>query len=132
MNVFILGKILGSLRPLRISEAVGFCIAVLTTWCYGDIIKAEVMAVTKKTRLGLYLEDEITRRRIKVAAAKRNMSTTAYCTQAIKERLVRDGEMVDKGDGDRKVLLARMDRLKQEIGPVSMAAAELIEAGRRI
>lgn len=87
--------------------------------------------MTKKARLGLYLEDEIMRRQIKVAAAKRGMSTTAYCTQAIKERLMRDGELVDKADGNKKALLARIDRLRQEIGPVGMPAAELVKAGRR-
>jgi len=87
--------------------------------------------VTKKARLGLYLEDEVIRRQIKVAAAKRGMSTTAYCAQAIKERLVRDGEISDKADGNRKALLARMDRLRQEIGPAGMPTAELVEEGRR-
>jgi hypothetical protein len=91
----------------------------------------EVTAVTKKARLGLYLEDEIMRRQIKVAAAKRGMSTTAYCTQAIKERLMRDGELIDKADGNKKALLARIDRLRQEIGPVGMPAAELVKAGRQ-
>ena len=87
--------------------------------------------MTKKARLGLYLEDEVIRRQIKVAAAKRGMSTTAYCAQAIKERLVRDGEISDKADGNKKALLARMDRLRQEIGPVGMPTAELVEEGRR-
>ena len=87
--------------------------------------------MTKKARLGLYLEDEAIRRQIKVAAAKRGMSSTAYCAQAIKERLVSDGEITDKADGNKKALLARMDRLRQEIGHVGMPAAELIEEGRR-
>lgn len=87
--------------------------------------------MTKKARLGLYLEDEIIRRQIKVAAAKRGMSTTAYCTQAIKERLMRDGEIVDKSNGNKKALLARIERLRQEIGPVGMPAAKLVKAGRR-
>lgn len=87
--------------------------------------------MTKKARLGLYLEDEAVRRQIKTAAAKRGMSTTAYCAQAIKERLVRDGEISDEADGNKKALLARMDRLRQEIGPIGMLIAELVEEGRR-
>lgn len=87
--------------------------------------------MNKKARLGLYLEDEAIRRQIKVAAAKRGLSMTAYCTQAIKERLVKDGEIIDKTDGNKKALLARMDRLRQDIGPVGMLTAELVEAGRR-
>jgi hypothetical protein len=91
----------------------------------------EVMAVTKRARLGLYLEDETIRRQIKIAAAKRGMSTTAYCTQAIKERLVRDGEISDKVDGNKRALLARIDRLRRDIGPAGMPAAGLVEEGRR-
>lgn len=87
--------------------------------------------MNKKTRLGLYLEDELMIRRIKVAAAKRGLSATAYCAQAIKERLVRDGEISDKTDGNKKALLAQMDRLRQEIGPVGMPTAEFIDEGRR-
>ena len=89
------------------------------------------MAVTKKARLGLYLEDEAIRRQIKIAAAKRGVSTTAYCTQAIKERLMSDGEISDKADGNKKALLARMDKLRREIGPVGVPVAELVEEGRR-
>ena len=75
---------------------------------------------------------EAIRRQIKLAAAKRGLSTTAYCAQAIKERLVRDGEISDKSDGNnKKALLAGMDRLRQEIGPVSLPAAELAEEDRR-
>jgi hypothetical protein len=59
------------------------------------------------------------------------MSSTAYCTQAIKERLMRDGEITDKADEDKRALLARMDELRQEIGPIGMPAAELVEEGRR-
>jgi len=89
------------------------------------------MAVVKRARLGLYLEDEAIRRKIKVAAAKRGMSTTAYCTQAIKERLVRDGEISDKADETKKALLARMEHLRREIGPVGVSTAELVREGRR-
>lgn len=87
--------------------------------------------MTKKARLGLYLEDEVTRRQIKIAAAKRGMTTTAYCIQAIKERLARDGEILDKSDGNKSALLARIERLRQEIGPVGVPTAELAKAGRR-
>jgi len=106
-------------------------IADLTTWCYSVTITVEVMAVTKKARLGLYLEDERIRRQIKVAAAKRGISSTAYCAQAIKERLVRDGETADKADGNKKVLLGRMDSLRRKIGHVGVSTAELVKEGRR-
>jgi hypothetical protein len=86
----------------------------------------------KKARLGLYLEDEEIKRRIKTAAAKKGVSTTTYCTEAIKERLVKEGEMSDDAIGNKRaLLLARMDDLRQQIGPIGMSTSELIEEGRR-
>jgi len=87
--------------------------------------------VTRKARLGLYLEDETMRRQIKVAAARRGMSSTAYCTEAIRDRLVTDGEIAGREPGARKMLLDRMDNLRQEIGRVGISAAELVAEGRR-
>ena len=86
--------------------------------------------MANRTRLGLYLKDEEIKRQIKVAAAKRGMTVTAYCAQAIEELLMRDGEGRAK-DVDRNNLLSRMDKLRQEIGPVGVSTAELIEEGQR-
>ena len=73
--------------------------------------------MTKKARLGLYLEDEEIKKQIKVAAAKRGITATDYCAQAIEERLIRDGERSAKDKGkDEVALLSRMDKLRQEIG----------------
>jgi len=85
----------------------------------------------KKTRLGLYIQDEEMKRHIKVAAAKRGISTTAYCAQAIKERLVREGEISDKADVKKKTFLSRMNELRQQIGPIGTSTAELVREGRR-
>ena len=88
--------------------------------------------MTKKARLGLYLEDEEVKKQIKVAAAKRGITATDYCAQAIEERLIRDGERSAKDRGkDEVALLSRMDKLRQEIGPIGMSIAELVEEGRR-
>jgi len=85
-----------------------------------------------KARLGLYLEDEEIKRQIKVAAAKRGMTVTDYCARAIEERLIKDGERRDEGVGKNKMaFLSRMDELRQEIGPIGMPTAELVEEGRR-
>ena len=88
--------------------------------------------MTKKARLGLYLEDEEVKKQIKVAAAKRGITATDYCAQAIEERLIRDGERSAKDRGkDEVALLSRMDKLRQEIGPIGISTAELVEEGRR-
>jgi hypothetical protein len=39
--------------------------------------------MTKKARLGLYLEDEEIKKQINVAAARKSISTTAYYAEAI-------------------------------------------------
>ena len=89
--------------------------------------------MVKKARLGLYLEDEEIKRQIKVAAAKRGISTTAYCAEAIKERLKKEGEAVSTDEEYKRklALIARIEELRKEIGPVKMTAAELIKEGRR-
>jgi len=88
--------------------------------------------VAKKARLGLYLEDEEIKRQIKVAAAKRGMTTTDYCARAIEERLMKDGERDNNNEArDKAALLSRMDKLRQEIGPIGAPTAELVEEGRR-
>ena len=87
--------------------------------------------MAKKARLGLYLEDEDIKRQIKVAAAKRGISTTAYCAQAIEDRLKREGELNDMTTKNKLALLSQMDNLSKEIGPIKKIAAELIKEGRR-
>ncbi len=44
------------------------------------------------SRLEIYLPDEETRRRVKLAAASRDQKISAYCTEAILERLEQDEE----------------------------------------
>jgi hypothetical protein len=85
--------------------------------------------MSKKARLGLYLENEDVKKRVKIAAAKRGLSTTTYCVRAIKDQLRRDGEVSD--DTDKTTLLARIDKRRKEIGLLGMTARELVETGRR-
>lgn len=90
----------------------------------------------KQARLSLYLKDDNLRRQIKIAAAKRDMSITDYCTKAIKEQLIRDGEMplqeVPPSAREDKLSLSRkMDKLREEIGPIGISVSELIKERRR-
>jgi hypothetical protein len=90
------------------------------------------MEVVRKARLGLYLKDEEIKRLIKVAAAKRGLTTTNYCAQAIEERLRKDGEITAGNiEEDKMALLSRMDKLSEEIGLIGVSTAELVEEGRR-
>ena len=79
-----------------------------------------------RTRLGLYLKDAETKRQIKVAAAKRGMTTTAYCARAIEERLIRDGERNTKEVDKKTAFLSRMDKLRLEISPVGLSVATIV------
>ncbi len=93
--------------------------------------------MAKKARLGIYLDDEETKRQIKIASAKRGVSITDYCAEAIEERLIRDGEMSTVNrksrttEGGKLALLEKMDRLRNEIGPIGVPTSQLIEEGRR-
>ena len=90
-----------------------------------------VIQVAKKARIGLYLENESIKEQIKIASAKRGTSTTAYCEEAIKERLIREGEISDKEDISKKALLSRIDELRRKIGPIGVPVSELVREGRR-
>ena len=93
--------------------------------------------MAKKARLSLYLEDEKFKRQVKVAAAKRGLAVTDYCAEAIEERLVRDGERSmgksrsRNANKEKLAFLARMDKLRQVIGPIGVRTSELVEEGRR-
>ena len=66
----------------------------------------------KKPRLGIYFENEEIKRRLVIAAAKRGISTTAYCTRAIEEQLVRDGALGDLAA--KKEYIAKIDKIREE------------------
>jgi hypothetical protein len=85
--------------------------------------------MVKKTRLGLYLENEDVKKQIKIAAARRGLSTTAYCVQAIEERLRKDGGL--NREAGKKTMLTHMDRFRKEVGALGTTAAELVKEGRR-
>lgn len=92
--------------------------------------------MAEKARLGLYLVDEDIKRQIKVAAAKRRMTVTDYCAQAIEERLIQDGERsLDesrfRNRDDLRTFMERMDQLRAYIGPVGVPTTDLIKEGRR-
>ena len=90
----------------------------------------------KRARLSLYLRDDKLRIQIKVAAAKRGLSISDYCMQAIERQLLQDGEVSVRdvyvsSENHRSSLIARMDRLRGEIGPIDMPVTDLIKEGRR-
>ena len=93
--------------------------------------------MAKKARISLYLEDEEFKRQIKVAAAKRGIAITQYCAEAIEDRLIEDKERTiaecksETLKKERADLAARMDRIRELIGPIGVETWELVEEGRR-
>ena len=87
--------------------------------------------MAKKARLDLYLEDEEIKQRIKNASAKRGISMTAYCEEAIKEKLVKEGELSDKERERRRAVLARIDERRRNIGSAGSSVSEPVKESRR-
>ncbi len=93
--------------------------------------------MVKKARISLYLDDEEFKRQIKVAAARRGVAITEYCAEAIEERLIKDKERSiaecksETFKKERAELAARMDRIREQIGPIGVKTWELVEDGRR-
>jgi plasmid stability protein len=53
--------------------------------------------VVRTARLNTYLPDPEVRRRVKVAAARRDLSVSEYCVRAILRQLAEDGEWPPEG-----------------------------------
>jgi len=93
--------------------------------------------LTKRPRLNIYLGNSELRRRIKIAAARRDLSITDYCTRAITEQMIRDGEAVGYETAatdaarDKERILEEMDELRRRVGPIGVNVTELIHEGRR-
>jgi hypothetical protein len=83
----------------------------------------------KRPRLGLYYENELIRKRIENACARRGISTTAYCTRAIEESLVRDGELGTPAE--REQFIAEMDKIRSNMGPIGIPTSEVTKRARR-
>ena len=90
----------------------------------------------KRARLSLYLPNDDIRRKIKIASAKQGISISDYCVKAIQRQLMDDGELsvreVYASTKEHKASLTdRMDKLREEIGPVDIPVTEMIKEGRR-
>jgi hypothetical protein len=83
----------------------------------------------KKPRLGLYYENDLIKRRIEFASARRGISTTAYCTRAIEECLVRDGEL--GSPEERKKYIDELDKRREVLGPLGIPTSEITRDPKR-
>ena len=91
------------------------------------------MSETTQVRVNIYLDDPVLKREIKVAAANQGVSLSAYCVDAIREKLsrARSGAIV-RSELEHRETAAALDRLRTEIGPIGISVRELIDEGRRM
>ena len=83
----------------------------------------------ERARINIYLDSPETRGRIRVAAARRGMSISAYCAEAIRRQL--EGE-TEEPDRERMLRAARrMDRNRLRTGRIGIPVSELIREGRK-
>jgi hypothetical protein len=90
-------------------------------------------------RLNIYLDHDL-RKQVKIAAAQRNISISAYCVEAIRERLATDAAKLEavqvdgrnvKAKAERIAAAQALDELRCQLGPIGVTVSELIAAGRR-
>ncbi|HEY66594.1 MAG TPA: hypothetical protein G4O02_18750 [Caldilineae bacterium] len=83
-------------------------------------------------RLNIYLDDPTLREKIKIAAARRGITLSAYCLGAIRQRLAEDGLLPSRDrELDPRAAAQALDRLRRQIGPIGVPVRELIAEGRR-
>ena len=66
---------------------------------------------TRPARLNIYISDPSVRRQVKMAAAKRDLSVSAYCLRAITTQLMTDGEQ--PGEERSKLVRAAVDEARR-------------------
>jgi len=87
-----------------------------------------------RARLNIYLDDARLRRRVKIAAARQDLSVSEYCLRAIKSQLAREGiEEEEKKKPSTPGPVARARKFQQETfkGRVfTISSADLIHQAR--
>ena len=87
-------------------------------------------------RINIYLNDPDLRTRIKVAAARKGVTISAYCVDAIRQRM--EEEALDDNSTTRKdhtlspgLAAQALDDLRKSIGRIGVPVSALIAEGRR-
>lgn len=83
-------------------------------------------------RLNIYLDGPDLREKIRIAAARRGVTLSAYCLEAIRHRLAEDGLLpASEAKIEARAAAQALDRLRSQIGPIGMPVRDLIAEGRR-
>jgi plasmid stability protein len=83
-----------------------------------------------RRKISIYLNDPELRRRLKVAAAQRDISVSAFCEAAIRAELQK-GEQVDAALEAARKAAGRLDEKRARIGRLDVETWELVKVGRR-
>jgi len=84
------------------------------------------------SRLNIYVDDASLRQQVKIAAAQRGVTLSAYCVEAIRRRLVEDGlGPACSSSGGPKAAARALDVLRRRVGSLGVPVRDLIAEGRR-
>lgn len=88
--------------------------------------------MAERARLHIHLERSL-HRRLKVAAAQRDMTLTEYTIEALKHQLALDGGFQKSAAWQQKARAAAraLDRYGRRIGRIGVPVTDLIREGRR-
>src|SRR6266511_1345546 len=88
-------------------------------------------------RLNIYLDHPDLRAQIKIAAARRRVTLSAYCVEAIRERLAEDGLLprhtstTQEPPSSPGAAAQTLDEIRRRVGRIGMPVEDLIAEGRR-
>jgi hypothetical protein len=80
------------------------------------------------SRLSVYLDDPSLRETVKIAAARRGVSISAYVLQALRDQLSREGLLHDERTAQEVARV--LDALRAQVGPIGIPVRDLIDEGR--
>ena len=84
----------------------------------------------KHTRLNIYLDPPELRDLVRLAALRRGQTASAWCVDAILDRLRSEG--LSPPDPERARRAAeKMDAFRKQVGPIGINVTDLINEGRR-
>lgn len=83
-------------------------------------------------RLNIYLDRAELREVVKIAAARRGVTLSAYCLEAIRLRLMAEGLLPRQDrEASQQDAARALDGLRAKIGPIGVPVSDLVEQGRR-
>lgn len=87
------------------------------------------------SRINIYLDDPDLRTQVKIAAARRGITISAFCVEAIRrslEEVSSEDEAVQRETAESPRSAAQaLDKLRRSVGRIGVPVSELIAEGRK-